>query len=156
MKIVAFYSNLITAGVTQRKLVVKLRNISVATERKVVGSSGNVASVAIPSLPRAQNLHSREDKQAALLITWLVTRIISIQCSTLYFWPIKVFIMDAAAGGLTSDQKNNMKYSTRLKVFYHLNIGKGIMLLVSDRRRTARHRGSVGVFPLHKARKPIP
>ena len=50
MKIVAFYSNLITAGVTQRKLVVKLRNISVATERKVVGSSGNVASVAIPSL----------------------------------------------------------------------------------------------------------
>ena len=27
MKIVAFYSNLITAGVTQRKLVVKLRNI---------------------------------------------------------------------------------------------------------------------------------
>ena len=49
-----------------------------------------------------------------------------------------VFIMDAAAGGLTSDQKNNMKYSTRLKVFYHLNIGKGIMLLVSDRRRTVR------------------
>ena len=47
MKIVAFYSNLITAGVTQRKLVVKLRNISVATERKVVGSSGNVT---IPSL----------------------------------------------------------------------------------------------------------
>ena len=46
--------------------------------------------------------------------------------------------MDAAAGGLTSDQKNNMKYSTRLKVFYHLNIGKGIMLLVSDRRRTVR------------------
>ena len=64
--------------------------------------------------------------------------------------------MDAAAAGLTSDQKNNMKYSTRLKVFYHLNIGKGIMLLVSDRRRTARHRGSVGVFLLHKARKPIP
>ena len=46
--------------------------------------------------------------------------------------------MDAAAGGLTSDQKNNMKYSTRLKVFYHLNIGKGIMLLVPDRRRTVR------------------
>ena len=46
--------------------------------------------------------------------------------------------MDAAAAGLTSDQKNNMKYSTRLKVFYHLNIGKGIMLLDSDRRRTVR------------------
>ena len=60
MKIVAFYSNLITAGVTQRKLVVKLRNISVATERKVVGSSGNHPGP-------AQSSVSIEDKQAALL-----------------------------------------------------------------------------------------
>ena len=122
MKIVAFYSNLITAGVTQRKLVVKLRNISVATERKVVGSLGNVT---IPSFAQLKTYTAKKTNKH----NCLVTRIISIQCSTLYFWPIKVFIMDAAAAGLTSDQKNNIKYSTRLKVFYHLNIGKGIMLL---------------------------
>ena len=57
MKIVAFYSNLITAGVTQRKLVVKLRNISVATERKVVGSSGNVT---IPSLAQLKTYTAKK------------------------------------------------------------------------------------------------
>ena len=92
----------------------------------------------LPSLALPSSKLTQHRKQTSCIGHWLVTRIISIQCSTLYFWPIKVFIMDAAAVGLTSDQKNNIKYSTRLKVFYHLNIGKGIMLLDSDRRRTVR------------------
>ena len=72
MKIVAFYSNLITAGVTQRKLVVKLRNISVATERKVVGSSsGNVSSVAIPSLAQLRTyIVLKTNKQHCSLLGW--------------------------------------------------------------------------------------
>ena len=92
----------------------------------------------LPSLALPSSKLTQHRKQTSCIAHCLVTRIISIQCSTLYFWPIKVFIMDAAAAGLTSDQKNNIKYSTRLKVFYHLNIGKGIMLLDSDRRRTVR------------------
>ena len=98
------------------------------------------AQVMLPSQALPSSKPTQHRKQTSCIAHCLVTRIISIQCSTLYFWPIKVFIMDAAAAGLslTSDQKNNIKYSTRLKVFYHLNIGKGIMLLDSDRRRTVR------------------